>query len=131
MLRPLSLDHVHDVFVRERLEIQPVAGVVVRGHCFRVAIDHDRFVSRRPKGIGRVHTAVVELDALANAVRARAKNGDLRAIRGTNLVVVLVGRVVIRRFGIELGGACVHRFERGNHAECGASGPYGGFVGLP
>ena len=34
---------VEDVFERERLEVEAVAGVVVGGDGLRIAVDHDRF----------------------------------------------------------------------------------------
>ncbi len=78
-----------------------------------------------------MHTAVVELDALTDAVRARAENDDLLAVTVTNLVGVLVGRVVIRRGGLELGGAGVDRLERGVHSGRKASIPHLGLGDAP
>ena len=59
----------------------------------------------------RVHAAVVELDALADPVRSRAEDDDPRPAPGPHLVLVLVGRVVVRRLGRELGAAGVDRLE--------------------
>jgi hypothetical protein len=39
-LGPLVLDHGEDVLERERLEVQAVGRVVVRGHRLGVAVDH-------------------------------------------------------------------------------------------
>ena len=70
-LAPLHLrrgdgDHVLD---RQRLEVEPVGGVVVGRDGFGVAVDHDRLEARLPEGEARVDAAVVELDALPDAVR--------------------------------------------------------------
>ena len=95
------------VFVRERLKVEPIARVVVGRDGLRVAVDHDGL---KP-GVGEreacVHTAVVELDALANSVWTRAEDHDLLTIRRPNLRGVFPCGVVIRRFGVELGTAGV------------------------
>ena len=65
------------VFKRERLEVQPVTGVVVGRHRLRVAIDHDGFVIVFAQGEGGVTATVIELNALPDAVGAAAKNDDL------------------------------------------------------
>ena len=78
--------------------------------------------SRRAKR--RVHAAVVELDALADAVGAAAEDHDLAAGRWAHLALVLVGRVVVRRVGVELGAAGVDGLERGDHAGRLAAAPH-------
>ena len=107
-----ALDHIHDVFVGERFEVEPVARVVVRRNRLRVAVDHDGLETGVAECIGGVDAAIVELDALADAVGPRPEDGDLRTIRRADLVVVLVGGVVIRRLRVELGGAGVNGLER-------------------
>ena len=47
----LRVYDVAHVFGRERLEIEPVGGVVVGGDGLRVAVDHDSFVARLTKAI--------------------------------------------------------------------------------
>ena len=93
----LGLDDVHHVLVGERLEVEPVGGVVVGRHRLGVAVDHDRLEAGVAQGEAGVHAAVVELDALADAVGSGAEDDDLGTVRGDDLVVVLVGRVVVRR----------------------------------
>ena len=75
--RSLGLDHRHHVFERQRLEVQPVGGVVVGRHRLRVAVDHHRLEAFFAQREGRVTAAVVELDALADAVRSAAEDDDL------------------------------------------------------
>ncbi len=126
----LDIDDVHDVFVGKRLEVQAVGGVVVGGDRFRVAVDHDGLVTGIVQRVARVHAAVVELDALADAVRACAQ--DHRALlRGrTNLgSAQLVGLVVVLGKALELGCAGVNRLEHGNHAELLAARANGKLVG--
>ena len=68
-----------------------------------------------------MHTAVVELDALADSVWARAEDHDAGFGPRAN-PLVLVGGVVVRRQGLELGGARVDRLERWGDTR-GQSGP--------
>ena len=105
--RGLGGDHVGHVLGRERLEVQPVGRVVVGGHGLRVAVDHHRLVAGVAQGEAGVDAAVVELDALADAVGTRAEDDDTRPIRRLHLVGVLPRRVVVRRARGELGGARV------------------------
>ena len=96
-----------DVLRGERLEVQAVGGVVVGGDGLRVAVHHDGLVPGLGQGVSRVHAAVVELDALADAVRAAAEDEDLLALAGIRLAgrgvleLVLVGGVEVRREGLE------------------------------
>ena len=76
----LQLDDLHDVLERQRLEIQAVGGVVVGGDRLRIAVDHDRLVADLLQREGGVHAAVVELDALADAVRPAAQDDDLASV---------------------------------------------------
>src|SRR5207249_11652198 len=72
-------------------------------------------LAQRERG---VDAAVVELDPLADPVRPRAEDHDLRpAAPRADLVLALVGRVVVRRLGLELGRARVDRLVDGPHAE--------------
>ncbi len=105
-----SLAHdVGDVLEGERLEVQPVGDVVVGRDGLGVAVDHDGVVAVLAHGHGGVHAAVVELDALADAVGPAAEDDDALALAGQRLVFVLVGRVEVGRLGLELGGAGVDR----------------------
>jgi hypothetical protein len=72
----VDLQHV---LQRQRLEVEPIGGVVVGRDRLGVAVDHDGLVARLAQRHGGVHAGVVELDALADAVRARSQ--DQRAQR--------------------------------------------------
>src|SRR5205823_5682347 len=61
------IDSQH-VFKSQRFKVEPVAGVVVGRYRLRVAIDHDGFITIFTQRKGRVAAAVIELDALADAV---------------------------------------------------------------
>ena len=100
----------------QRLEIQPVGGVVVGGHRLRVAVDHDGLEPGVPQRQRGVDAGVVELDALADPVRPGAQDDHLwplglRRHLGLGARVGLVGRVVVRRARLELRGAGVHGLE--------------------
>ena len=78
----LGVDHRGDVLLGDRLEVEPVRGVVVGGDGLRVAVDHHRLVA----GLGERHrgvdAAVVELDALPDPVRSRTEDHDPGDVRG-------------------------------------------------
>jgi hypothetical protein len=80
-----TCDDLEHVFQRQRLEVQAIRRVVVGRHGLRIAVDHDRLVAvfaHRQRGM---HAAVVELDALADAVRAAAEHHDLlRSVGATS-----------------------------------------------
>jgi hypothetical protein len=69
----LGVVDLEDVLEGERLEVQPVGGVVVGRDRLGVAVDHDGLVAGLAQGVDRVDAAVVELDALPDAVRARRR----------------------------------------------------------
>ena len=92
----LGLEHVGHVLGRQRFEVEPVRGVVVGRHRLGVAVDHDGLVAGVAQGHGGVDAAVVELDPLPDAVGARAEDDDPVPPRGTDLVLLLVGGVVVR-----------------------------------
>ena len=74
----LDVDHLEHVLDGQRLEVEPVGGVVVGRDRLRVAVDHHRVAADLAHGHRGVHAAVVELDPLADAVRARAEDHDAR-----------------------------------------------------
>ncbi len=109
----LGSDDVHDVLEGERLEIESITRIVVGGDRLRVAVDHDRLVTHLSQRIGTVHAAVVELDTLPDAVRSGAKDHCTRLCGRSDLVLILVRLVVVRRTSRELSRTGVDRLERG------------------
>ena len=73
-LRLLGCDDLQHVLGRQRLEVEPVRGVVVGRHRLRVAVDHDGLKAGRREREAGVAAAVVELDALADAVGTAAED---------------------------------------------------------
>jgi hypothetical protein len=63
-----------------------------------------------------VHAAVVELDALSDAVRAAAEDDDLLRRSGVRLVRLFEGAIHVRRVRLELGGTGIDSFVRGDQA---------------
>ena len=78
--RPLRVHQLEHVLHRQRLEIQSVGGVVVGRHRLGVAVDHDGLVAGLAQRVGRVHAAVVELDALADAIGPAAEHDHLAPV---------------------------------------------------
>ena len=76
-LRAFALDHVQHVLQRQRLEIEPVGGVVIGRDRLRVAVEHDGLEAHIGQGKSGLTATIVELDALADAVRAAAQDQDL------------------------------------------------------
>ncbi len=104
----LLLHDGHHVLERQRLEVQPVGRVVVRADRLRVAVDHDGLDADLAQGHRRMNAAVIELDALADAVGPAAQDDDLAAVRRIRLALALVSRVQVRRGRLELRPARVH-----------------------
>jgi len=63
-----------------------------------------------------VDAAIVELDALADAVRAAAEHHDLPAVGGLGLALLVVRRIHVRGLGRELGSAGVDALVDRAHA---------------
>ena len=125
--RLLFLVDAEHVLDGQRLEVELVGGVIVGRNRFRVAVDHDRFVALVAQREGGVHAAVVELDALADAVRTAAQHHDLLRVRGgLALVRGVVGRVVV---GGVFDAAHRHGVPAFHHADAPPLLPDGGFFG--
>ena len=103
----VDLEHV---FEGERLEIQTVGHVVIGRHGLRVAVNHDRVIVLA-QFLHGVHTGVVELDALADAVRTGAEDDHGLAVARTQLGLIRVAGVVVRGCRVEFGGASVDCLE--------------------
>ena len=122
----LGLDDVHDVLEGEGLEVQTVRGVVVRRDGLGVAVDHDGLVALGGKGVGGMHAAVVELDALADAVGTGGEDHDARlgGLVELGRAALLVGEVVVARARRELAGTGVDGLEERTHAHDLAKRPH-------
>ncbi len=110
-LRLFLVHDLEDVLERHGLEVQPVGAVVVGRHGLRVAVDHDGLVAGFLERERRVHAAVVELDSLADAVRAAAQDHDLLPIGRIRLAEFLVRGIEVGRVARELGRTAVDSLE--------------------
>ena len=116
--RLLDVHDLHDVFERERLEIEAVGGVVVGRDRLRVAVDHDGLEPVFAQRERRMHAAVVELDALADTVGPATEDHDLALVGGPGFALVLVRGIHVRGGRRELRGAGIDPLEHGTDAEC-------------
>ena len=107
----IPAEDVAHAFQIERFEIEAGRGVEVGADGFRIAIDEHAVEAGLLQGGRGVHAAVVELDALADADRAGANDGDGAVAAANDLVLVFVGGVVIGGHGLELGGAGIDLAE--------------------
>ena len=111
---------LHDVLEGQRLEVELVGGVVVRGDGLRVGVLHDDFEAFFFQGEGRMAAAPVELYPLADAVGTAAQDHD--ALLGLFLGLLLllfkgIVGVVVGRLGFEFARAGVHGAEDGMDIE--------------
>src|SRR5471032_1964206 len=100
-------DDFQHVFQGQGLEIQAVGGIVIGRHGFRVAIDHDGFVAIFAHGEGRVHAAIVELDTLADTVRATAQYHDLFLVGRIRFALFVIRGIHVCRVGREFSRASI------------------------
>ena len=75
-MRILQFDDIEHALKREFIEIEPIAHIIVRGHCLRIIIDHDRTVTLLANRVERLHAAPVKLYRTADTVCARTKDYD-------------------------------------------------------
>ena len=115
----LGLDNIHHVLVRQRLKIESVGGVEVGRDSLRVVVDDDDVISGLLERPDAVHRRVVELDALTYSDRACTEDYDgllsvlVLVDELCGFVLVVVGRVEVRRFGGEFCGAGVDHLVDG------------------
>ncbi len=140
---PLALVDLHHVLERQRLEVEPVARVVIRRNRLRVGVDHHDLDAAPAQRKGGMAAAPVELDALPDAVRPTAEDHDLAnvAIVASTQLAIGIGNwqhfhigniriiaVVIRRLRLELAGAGIDLAEFGPDAKRHAHPPHRRFV---
>ena len=106
------MDDVQDVFFRQRLKVQPIGGIVIRAHGFRIAIHHDGLNAFVPQRHGCVHTAIVELDALSNSVGTSAQDDYLLPTGRARLAFSSISGIQIGSVRFEFRGAGIHAVIR-------------------
>ena len=103
----MLVDRKH-VLQRQRLEVEPVAGVVVGRDGLRIAVHHDGLVAIFLQRKRRMAAAVIELDSLPDAVRPRPENDDLRLRCRRRLILFVIAGIEIGRLALKLGRAGIH-----------------------
>ena len=93
--------NVEHILQSERLKIKFVARIVIGGNRFRIRIHHNRFESELAQSEGGVNAAIIEFNALADAVRAAAQNHDLALVALAPFVLIAIGGVVVGRVSFE------------------------------
>ena len=111
------VDDLEHVFERQGFKIKPVARIVVRAHRLGVAVHHDGLEARFRQRHHGVNAAVIELDALPDAVGAAAQDDDFLTRSRRGLVFLLIGGIEIRRMGLELRGTGIHLLVDGPHTQ--------------
>jgi hypothetical protein len=101
---------VEHILAGQGLEIELVRGVVVGAHRFRVAVDHDAFHAHFAKGEGGMDAAIVEFDALADAVGPAAQDHHLFSRRHPGFALGFIGGIVIGCGGPKFRRTGVHQF---------------------
>src|SRR5262249_60987724 len=88
-----------------------------------IAIDHDGFVAHFSEREAGVAAAIIEFDALADAIWAAAEDNDFLSVRRCSFVDGaagerrLMGRIHMRSRRSELGGARVDALEYRPHPQ--------------
>ena len=86
-----------DLVGARRLEDERVGDVEVGRDRLRIVIDDDRRAARGPQRPGRVHAAVIELDALSDANRSASHHDDRLDGRRAHLVLLAARKIVVGR----------------------------------
>ena len=89
----LDAHDLDNILGGQRLEIEPVGGIVIRGDSFRVAVDHDGLNARLTQAVGRVHAAVVKFDSLSDSIRSAAEDDNLAAVARSSFALGWVNPV--------------------------------------
>ena len=117
--RILGPDNVHDVFIRQRFEIQAVGRVKVGGNGFGVIVDDNDLIAGFLQGPDAVDAGIVELDALSDADGAGSEYHDDRFTafmfinKGNCFIGPPVHAVKVRRFRREFGRAGIDHLING------------------
>src|SRR5207237_1885228 len=117
------LEYRGDRLFVERIEVQPRGLVEVRRNGLRVAVHHDRGYAALAKRRCRLDAAAIELDALTDADRSASQDHRLRAGERGGLVLLLVGRIEVRRDRFELRGAGIDHLVDGSDPPLRAQAP--------
>ena len=116
--------NIEHVLEGQRLKIKFVAGVVIGRDRFRIRIHHDGFEPEFTQGERGVDAAVIEFNPLADAIGPAAQNHDFAFAAFALLILVAVGRIIIRRISFEFSSAGINQSISGNDFIRNTLGPY-------
>ena len=114
----LSVDDCLDMLHRDRLEIELVGGVVIRGNGLRIAVHHDGRQPRITNSVGGMAAGVVKLQPLTDPVGTIPKDDHSIRLGITGLVLLLKGGVEVRGVRLKLRCAGVYPLEDGFQILC-------------
>ena len=106
--RLLHRDDLEHVLQREGLEVEGVGDIEIGGDSLGIGVHHHGPVAQLPKGHGRPHAAVVELDTLPDPVGATSQDQHGLIPARLRLVLLVVGGVEVGSGGGKLAGTGVH-----------------------
>ena len=110
-----ALDNLQHIFQRQGLKVEPITRVVIGGNRLGIAVDHDGLIAIFSERHGRVHAAVIKLNALANSVGTPPQDHDFFGVAGVGLALLLVGGVKVSGVGLKLGRTGVNALINGAH----------------
>jgi len=115
--RAAPFQNIHNIFQCHGLEEELVRGIVIRGDGLRVVVDDVSLDALLAESHHGMNGAIIELDTLTDADRSRSQDQDLLSVRGLELAFCVIGGVVVRRLGLELGGTGVHHLVGGDDSQ--------------
>ena len=111
------VDDALHVLPEYRLEIQLIGHIEVGRDRLGVAVDHDGLVAHLLNRQQPVYAAVVEFYPLPNAIGAGAEYDDFLFITDLAFILVLEGRIEVRRLCLELCRTSVYHLVSAHDAE--------------
>ncbi len=106
--RFFDIDNLQHIFESDRFEIESVAGIVVSGDCFRIAVDHNGLIAVFAESHCCVNAAVIEFDTLSDSVRTAAEHHDLAAVCRIRFIFFLVSGVHVSGIRREFSGTSIN-----------------------
>ena len=116
------------VFQGQRLEVQTIGSVIVGRHGFRIAVDHDGFITIFTQRQRSVDATVVKLDTLTDTVRATTQHHDLFLVGRCGFAFLVIAGIHVSGVGSEFSRAGIHALVNRTHASSVASTAHGVLV---
>ena len=105
-LRYLQFDNIHYPLEGKFIEIQAVAGIVIRAYRFGIVINHDRTIPHFPNRVQGTHPAPVKFHATADTIRPRPQHDNRTTV---TLVRHVIFRAIVRDIKIIRHGRILSR----------------------